>query len=119
MHGSFDILSKTGEEQLKAIKEFQANLKILEDHLQDKKFFNGETIGVVDIVAGWIPIWLGIIEEVIGFKILDEEELPLFKAWMDNVLDLDIVKESMPPLDKTKSHLKNIRESVLSAQLSA
>ena len=119
LYGSFDVFSKTGEEQLKAIKELQERLKTLEGYLQGKKYFGGETIGLVYIVAGWIPTWIHIMEEIIGTKIIDNKELPLISAWMQDILDLDLVKESMPPLDEVKAHMTNIRESVLAGQLSA
>ncbi|XP_020255834.1 glutathione transferase GST 23-like isoform X3 [Asparagus officinalis] len=113
LQGCFEVFSKTGEEQLKAVKELQERLKTLEEYLEGKKFFGGETIGLVDIVAGWIPSWIPIIEEIVGIKIVDEEELPLIYAWMHDILELDLVKKTMPPLDEVKTHMRNIREDVL------
>ncbi|KAK7838983.1 glutathione transferase gst 23 [Quercus suber] len=46
--------TKKGEEQERAVKEAHENLKILESGLEGKRFFGGETIGFVDIIAGWI-----------------------------------------------------------------
>lgn len=119
LQGSFDVFSTTGEEQLKEVKELQDRLKTLEGYLQGKRFFGGETIGLVDIIAGWIPSWLPIIEEIIDMKIVDDKELPLISAWMHEILDLDLVKETMPPLEKVTSHMRNIRESALTGQLAA
>lgn len=67
----------------------------------------------MDIVAGWIPSWLRIIEEIVGIKIVDEEELPLINAWMHDILELDLVKKTMPPLDEVKTYMRNIREDFL------
>lgn len=113
------MFSKTGEEQIKAVEELKERLKTLERYLQGKKFFGGESIGMVDIVTGWITIWTGIIEEIIGMQIIDEKELPLISEWARDFLELELVKESMPPLDEVKAHMRNIRELVLAGQLSA
>ena len=118
MYASFDVFAKTGEEQLKAIKVFQERVKTLEGYLQGKKFFGGETIGLVDIIACWIPTCIHVMEEIIGTKLIEDKELPLISAWMQDILDLDLVKESMPPLDEVKAHMRNIRERVLAGQLS-
>lgn len=108
------MLSKVGEEQLKAVKEMQESLKTLEGHFGGKKFFGGETIGFVDIIAGRMPCWLGIIEEIIGIKIISEKELPLISAWIKDFLDHNLVKETMAPLEKVMAHIRAIRENVLS-----
>lgn len=119
LQGSFDVFSKAGEELLEAVKELQDRLRTLEGYLKGKKFFGGETIGVVDIVAGWIPSLIHVIEEIVGVKIVDDEKLPLICAWMRDILDLDLVKESMPPLDEVMIHMRNIRKSVLAGEHSA
>lgn len=111
-------MSRTGEDLLKAVKELQERLKTLEGYLEGKKFFGGEHIGLVDIVAGWIPSWINIIEEIINMKIVDEE-LPLMSAWIHDILDLDLVKESMLPLDEVMAHMRNIRKRMLAGELSA
>ncbi|XP_039144721.1 glutathione transferase GST 23-like [Dioscorea cayenensis subsp. rotundata] len=116
LHSSFDVMSNAGEELKKAVEELKKNLKTLEGYLEGKKFFGGDIIGLVDIVAGWIPCWLPMIEELVGVTIVNEEHLPLIKAWMHDVLELDVVKETMPPLDKTAAHMKAIRENVLAAK---
>ncbi|XP_038972932.1 glutathione transferase GST 23-like [Phoenix dactylifera] len=114
LHGSFDVFSKVGEEQLRAVKEMQESLKTLEGHLEGKKFFGGETIGFVDIIAGWMATLLGIIEEIIGIKIINEQDLPLISAWIKHFLDHNLVKETMPPQEKVMAHMRAIRENVLS-----
>lgn len=104
-----------GEEQLQAVKEMQNSLKTLEGHLEGKKFFGGDTIGFVDIIAGWVPSLLGIIEEIIGIKIINEEDLPLISAWIKDFMDHNLLKETMPPQEKVMAHMRAIRENVLSA----
>ncbi|KAK3014279.1 hypothetical protein RJ639_009686 [Escallonia herrerae] len=53
---------KTKDEE--AIEEAYGDLKFLETELNDKRFFGGESIGLVDIVADFVGFWLGVIQEV-------------------------------------------------------
>lgn len=68
---------KTGEENEKSVKEVKINLKILESSLEGKRFFGGETISFVDVVAGWIGYWARIIKKIMNVKLIDEENIPL------------------------------------------
>ncbi|KAF8006260.1 hypothetical protein BT93_K0524 [Corymbia citriodora subsp. variegata] len=67
----------TGAEREKAHEEARQLLSTLEGELKGKKFFGGETIGVVDIVADFIGYWVGVIQEAIGVDALTEGEFPL------------------------------------------
>ncbi|XP_077214319.1 glutathione transferase GST 23-like [Tasmannia lanceolata] len=109
----FGTFSKLGEEQEKFMEEAKKNLRILEEGLQGKKFFGGETIGFVDVVGGWIAYWVPVIEEIIGIKIVEEESLPLINKWFKDILDFNIVKESLPPRDKLVALQKVYREMLL------
>ncbi|KAJ0984678.1 hypothetical protein J5N97_003034 [Dioscorea zingiberensis] len=116
LYSSFAVMSNVGEELKKAVEEFRHNLKTLEGYLEGKKFFGGDMIGMVDIVAGWIPCWVGMIEGLVSMTIVDEEYLPRIKAWIHDILELDLVKQTMPPLDKVEAHMRAIRETVLAAK---
>ncbi|KAI5391868.1 hypothetical protein KIW84_076604 [Lathyrus oleraceus] len=48
-------------------------LQILENELKNK-FFGGENIGIVDIVASYIAFWLPILEEAVGLKFLSGDK---------------------------------------------
>ncbi|XP_077214327.1 glutathione transferase GST 23-like [Tasmannia lanceolata] len=108
----FNAFCKLGEEQEKFVKEAKENLRTLEEGLKGKKFFGGETMGFADVFAGWIPFWVRVMEEIMGIKIVEEESLPLISQWFEDILDFDIVKESLPPRDKLIAHLKAFRERV-------
>ncbi|KAI3949077.1 hypothetical protein MKW92_030840 [Papaver armeniacum] len=114
----FNAFLKQGEEMEKAVKEARENLKTLEMGLKGK-FFGGEKIGFADVAIGWIPFWTRITEEIVGVKLVDEENMPLLNAWFDDVLDVDILKERLPPRDKTLAHCKTFRESLLSGAAAA
>ncbi|KAI3833847.1 hypothetical protein MKX03_002187, partial [Papaver bracteatum] len=75
------------------------------------KFSRGEKIGFVDLAIGWIPFWTRITKEIVGVKLVDEEHMPLLNTWFDDVLDVEILKQRLPPRDKTLAHCKMFRES--------
>ncbi|KAI3907440.1 hypothetical protein MKX01_036357 [Papaver californicum] len=104
-------------EQEKAVKEARKNLKTLEMGLKGK-FFGGEKIGFAYLAAGWIPYWTKITEEMIGVKLVDEENMPLLSVWFDDVLDDEILKEILPPWDKALAHHEAFRDRLVSATTS-
>ena len=89
------------EDREKAVKEVCEFLKLLENELKDKKFFGGENIGFVDIVADFIGgYWLRDIQEIVGVKILTREKLPKLCEWSDEFVNHVVIKENLPPRDK-------------------
>ncbi|KAK7823645.1 glutathione transferase gst 23 [Quercus suber] len=81
---------KQGKDQEEAIVTAQENLGFVERQLTGKKFFNGETIGLVDLAFGWLANLLSVLEE--------------------NFADAPIIKESWPPRDKLISKYRALRE---------
>ncbi|KAF3773613.1 Glutathione transferase GST 23 [Nymphaea thermarum] len=101
-----------GEDQLKAKEELVENLRILEGALQGNKFFAGETAGMVDIVAGWLPFWIRRMEGLFGDKVVEEDNLPHLNAWFQDYLSLPFVREKLPPPDKVCAHLRGLLASL-------
>lgn len=99
-----------------AVRNVQENLKILEQALEGKKFFGGEVIGYLDIAAGWIPYWLRMIEDLAGVSVVSSENCPLINAWFDNLLDVEVVKENLPPKDKLYALNRRRREEIMSGE---
>ncbi|KAK3013604.1 hypothetical protein RJ639_008422 [Escallonia herrerae] len=85
---------KTKDEEV--IKEAYGDLEFLETELNDKRFFGGESIGLVDIGANFIGFWLGVIQEVRGVELLKREKFPKLCGWVDEFLGCSIVRESLP-----------------------
>ncbi|KAI3912050.1 hypothetical protein MKW98_007577 [Papaver atlanticum] len=75
--------------------------------------------GFADAAIGWIPFWTGMTEEIICVNLVDEENMPLLRAWFEDVLNVEILKERLPPRDKTLAHCKMFRESLLSTAAAA
>ncbi|KAJ0092741.1 hypothetical protein Patl1_25809 [Pistacia atlantica] len=76
----------SGEEQEKAKKDTLEMLKIVEEiglrDFKEKKFFGGDKINLVDIAFCGFAHWLGVIEDVVGMKLLEAEKFPRLYAWI-------------------------------------
>ncbi|KAK7279470.1 hypothetical protein RJT34_24523 [Clitoria ternatea] len=73
-----------GEEFQKVTNEVREVLKVLEETIGDKKYFGGEKIGLLDIVLGWIALSFGVIEDVVGVKVLVVNDFPHLFTWIQN-----------------------------------
>ncbi|KAA8527845.1 hypothetical protein F0562_035286 [Nyssa sinensis] len=111
----YNVFRSVGEDQLeKAMKEAMEVLKVLEEKgLGEKKFFGGDSIGLVDIAFGSFPHWFEGMEEVIGVKLLQPSTFPRLCAWMENFKEVPVIKENLPDPQKLLAHLKRIRESFI------
>ena len=85
-----------GNEQEKAIDSTQESLKFLEELIEGKKFFGGETIGFLDLVVGSLPNWLRFLEEVEDIKLFEAEKFPSLCEWAERFSQIPIIKERMP-----------------------
>ncbi|OAY32123.1 probable glutathione S-transferase [Manihot esculenta] len=95
--GAFEAFWKQGEEKEKAIESAVESFAFLEKEIKGKKFFSGEQIGYLDIVMGWIPHWLNVMEEVGGMKLIDAENFPALHEWTQSFIEIPIIKQVLPP----------------------
>jgi len=95
------------KEREKAVEEACELLKFLEEELEEKRFFGGESIGMVDIVANVIAFWLGIFEEVSGVELLTTQKFPKLCNWAHEFVSNGVIKENLPPRDKLIAHFRN------------
>ncbi|KAG7964931.1 hypothetical protein I3843_09G197700 [Carya illinoinensis] len=89
-----------GEEQEreKAGEELAELLKLLEKELEEKRFFGGENIGMVDIAANVIGFSLGAFEEASGVKLMTREKFPKLCNWRDEFMsNTAAIKENIGP----------------------
>ncbi|KAL5697776.1 glutathione transferase [Ranunculus cassubicifolius] len=100
----------------KKIPESLEALKTLEEHgLGDKKFFGGESIGLVDLSFGWMAHILGMMEEVAGVKFVEPFVLPRLCRWMKNFEEVPEIKENLPEHDAALAYLKGRREMIITS----
>ncbi|KAF6141941.1 hypothetical protein GIB67_037909 [Kingdonia uniflora] len=97
---TFEAFASEGEKQNKAIGLAVECLGFLEEQLQGKPFFGGETIGYLDIALGWAAYWLQVWEEVGSMEIMDPIKFPSINKWMNNFVESSVIKDNLPPRDK-------------------
>ncbi|XP_030521382.1 glutathione S-transferase U8-like [Rhodamnia argentea] len=93
-------------EREKAHEEARELLSTLEDELKGKKFFGGETIGFVDIVANFVGHWVGVMQEAVGVDILTEDKFPVLCKWAEEFKNCPVIKENLPPRDRLLAFFK-------------
>ncbi|XP_057982045.1 glutathione S-transferase U8-like [Malania oleifera] len=93
----------------KAVKEAHDCLEILENELEGKRLFGGETIGLADIAADFIGDWMELVQEAGAVKLLTNEKYPKLCKWSEEFVS--IVKEYLLPRDKILAYLKARFES--------
>ncbi|XP_042488536.1 probable glutathione S-transferase [Macadamia integrifolia] len=102
---------EVGEEQEKAIKDCLEALKTLEEQgLGKKKFFDGDALGMTDLTYGWIVYWMGVMEEAVGVKLVEEHNFPRLCAWAENFKSVPAIKDNLPDRGKVLAYFKRIRE---------
>ncbi|XP_057743173.1 probable glutathione S-transferase [Arachis stenosperma] len=86
------------EKREKGTEEVSEILKTLENELKDKLFFGGDALGFVDIVGVFLAFWFPILHQVVGLpQLVAIENFPKLYDWSQRLLDLNVVKETLPP----------------------
>ncbi|XP_059644760.1 probable glutathione S-transferase [Cornus florida] len=104
--GALGACRAEGEEKEKAIQCAQESLAFLEKQIEGKKYFGGEEIGFMDLVVGWMPLWLGIMEEAGNMKLLEAEKFPFLHEWAQNFIQIPLIKECLPPREKLANYFQ-------------
>jgi len=84
------------------VKEAKENLALLEEQLQlkgKKRFFGGDAIGFLDIAACGLAHWVGLIEEVSGVTLVNDEELPALCKRANCYVNDETVKQCLGSRD--------------------
>ncbi|RDX72193.1 putative glutathione S-transferase [Mucuna pruriens] len=90
----------------KAVEEALEALKILQETLKDKRFFGGESIGLVDIAASFIGYWVPILQEIAGLDLLTIHKFPNLYKWSQEFVNHPLIKEGLPPRDELFAFFK-------------
>ncbi|KAK7343974.1 hypothetical protein VNO77_13138 [Canavalia gladiata] len=110
--------SSNGEEGEKVIVKIWEHLKVIEDqYLGDdqKKFFGGDTINIVDIAFGSLAKFLLVLEDILQVKVLKVEKFPRLNTWFNNFKDVPLIEENLPDQEKMVAFIKSIREKSLAS----
>ncbi|THU53980.1 hypothetical protein C4D60_Mb10t20140 [Musa balbisiana] len=83
-----------GEAQEEAKKEFIEIFKLLEGELGDKKYFGGETFGLVDIALVPFTAWFYSYEACANLS--TEKEAPKLVSWAKRCRERESVSKSLP-----------------------
>ncbi|KAI3992466.1 hypothetical protein MKX01_022557 [Papaver californicum] len=111
------LLLTTGEKQEKAQNEISEMLKTIEEKsgLGEKKFYGGDTVGLVDLAFAPTAYWLEAIEEVVGVKIFEAHKFPKFHKWTESIKQVLVIKENLTNYTDLLDYLKGLREKYTTA----
>ena len=101
------------EERAKGAEETREALKILENELKlNGKFFNGNSVGLLEIAALIIFYWLPIIQEASEFDVYSGHKYPNLDKWGQAILNDSVVKEVLLPRDVLLNFFKSLFQSI-------
>ncbi|XP_074587518.1 putative glutathione S-transferase [Curcuma longa] len=105
-----------GETQQMFMEQARASLRILDDELGERKFFGGESIGLVDISACFLSLWFGVLQEVAGISLINGEEFPNLCRWIEGFVATDAVTECLPPRDELLATFQSKKQAILATK---
>lgn len=84
------------EAQRRSVAEAKGSLALLEEHLGERSFFGGDSVGLVDIAASVLAHWLGVMEQISGVTVVTDAEFPTLCHWARRYASDEDVKTCLP-----------------------
>lgn len=109
LSGVWEACKGEGEGKKKAIESALHSISILEKQIEGTKFFGGDEIGYLDLVVGWLVLWLGIMEEVGEMKLLEADNFPFLHEWSNNFIQNPLIQDRLPPREILLKYFTTIR----------
>ncbi|KAM0890074.1 hypothetical protein ACQ4PT_027268 [Festuca glaucescens] len=104
-----------GEGKEAAAREAKANLALLEGQLGGKRFFGGDRIGFLDLVASGFAHWLGVYEEMGGTRLLAEDGHLALWRWAREYAADATVRQCLPDREALLAAMASSKERFVSA----
>lgn len=115
-HTFHAFLTSSEEGKEKAAKDVFEALEILQDEaLGDKKFFGGNTLGLVDLCFGWLASFRQV-ERVVGVQVVGPTTLPRLHRWIQDFVGEPVIKENLPDSEEQLPELESLRKRLLSSK---
>lgn len=118
---AWEALCSRGDERERAKKSSMEALEKIEEEikLRGKKYFGGETIGFVDLVAGFIAYQMPVFDEIASMKILDSSKFPATLEWINNFLSHPLIHEDLPSKDQMFAYFEKRSKEIADQKLLA
>ncbi|RYQ92204.1 hypothetical protein Ahy_B09g098381 [Arachis hypogaea] len=100
------------EEKKKAIEKVQEQLKVVEDQCfsDEKNFFGGDTINMVDLAFGSVLKFIEALEEFNDLKVIEPGKFHHLHSWFNDFKDVQVIKENLNPNDQMVAYFKVVKE---------
>ncbi|KAL9411068.1 hypothetical protein AB3S75_044781 [Citrus x aurantiifolia] len=106
----------TGQDMENAMKATLEMLQTIEKHgLGEKKFFNGDNIGLADLAFGAIAYWLQVLEDVMGAKLFESHKFPSLHEWFENFRKVPVIEQNLPNQHEMVIAFKRRRETLVTS----
>jgi glutathione S-transferase len=106
------VLKSEGEALEKAKETLSEKLLVLEQGIKDSGkhiTVSSDNFGFLDIVLCTALGAYKALEEVLQFKVIDQEKTPLLFSWLNSIAEVPLVKESAPPYEKVVAIFQFVR----------
>lgn len=110
MQRSLPIIMSKGQEREQAIKEFNELVKVFEEGIKtdfpgEFSFFDGKSLGFLDIIVGIHFCHYEAFHEAVAVNITPEKS-PAFLSWANALKDHPLLKATLPPHEKLVAKMR-------------